>query len=202
MAKTRIARRAPAHVATEGLERNAGRRDRGDEIDPQAIIDAKMNRVIVEGVVHPVDSHADARHLPDDPILHRMPMARDGQMNDMAVFCEQVIDGPAYVRVYDQDGPVMEKEREVPVEVLLVSDDWSNFPIFRVTKGQRLRFEVDNVRTFPENMSALEKAANTGSETLSIMGVWLTAMYFARGGNRGTGHQSERPDPPGTPRAG
>lgn len=199
MSSTRQARKPPAHVSTEGLSRNAGRRDREEDIDPQVLIDAKMHRVIIEGVSHPVCSYSDGLHIPNENILHKMPIARDGQMNDMAIFCEQVIDGPAYVRVYDQDGLVLDRERELPVEVLLVSDDWANFPIFRVTKGQRLRFEIDNVRTFPENMSPVDKLANTGSDTLSVIGAWLAGMYFARGGNRGTGLQSERPAPPRTP---
>lgn len=200
MTGTRQARKPPGHVATQGLSRNAGRRDRGEEIDPQVLIDKMMLRVQVEGVVHPIWFYRPIQMLPGGPIMHKMPIARDGQMNDMAIFCEQVIDGPAYVRVYDQDGPVMEKDREtVPVEVLLVSDDWANFPIFKVTKGQRLRFEIDNVRTFPENMSAADKLANTGSDALEVRGIWLTGMYFARGGNRGTGLQSTRPAPPRTP---
>lgn len=200
MAKTRQSRKPPGHVATQGLSRNAGRRDREEDIDPQVLIDAKLHRVILEGVSHPIGFHSESNPLPDFDILHRMPIARDGQMNDLAIFCEQVIDGPAYVRVYDQDGLVMEKDREaVPVEVLLVSDDWANFPIFTVTKGQRLRFEIDNVRTFPENMSPADKLTNTGSDTLQVIGAWLTGMYFARGGNRGTGLQSTRPVPPRTP---
>ena len=159
-----------------------------------------MHRVILEGVAHPVGFYSDSNIFPDAEVLYRFPIARDGQMNDMAIFCEQTIDGPAYLRVYDQNGQVMEKDREsVPVEALLVSGDWANLPIFRVTKGQRLLFEIDNVRTFPENMSPADKLANTGSETLEVRGIWLTAMYFARGGNRGTGHQSTRPAPPRTP---
>ena len=198
MSGTRKGRRAPGHVATQGLERNAGRRDREEDIDPQVLIDRAMQRVIVEGVVHPIYLFA-SHHFPGGTEIYNVPVPRDGQMNDMAIFCEQVIDGPAYVRVYDQDGLVLDRERELPVEVLLASDDWANFPIFRVRKGQRLRFEIDNVRTFPENMSPVDKLANTGSENLSLVRVWLTGMYFARGGNRGTGHQSERPAPPGTP---
>lgn len=202
MSATRKAQRRLPHTATDGLTRNAGSRTRGREVDPQALIDAKLLRVTLEGVSHPVDAHSEQNVLPDTPIIFSMPIPRDGQMNDMAIYCEQVIDGPAYARVYNQDGLVLDKERELPVEILLLSDDWANFPIFTVTKGERLRFEIDNVRTFPENMSPADKLANAGSDMLSVMGVWLTGMYFARGGNRGTGLQSERAAPPGTPRAG
>lgn len=202
MAATRKARRRPSHTNTDGLTRNAGSRTRGKEVDPQAIIDAKMERVILEGVSHPIDAHSDANALPDSPVVFRLPVPRNGQLNDASVFCEQVIDGPAYLRVYDQDGPLKEKERDLPVEVALISEDWANLPVFEVTQGQRIRFEIDNVRTFPENMPTADRDLATGSPTLAVMGAWIAGMYFAEGGNRGSGQRIERAASPRPPRAG
>ncbi len=201
MAATRKARRRPPHTYTDGLKRNAGLRSRGQEVDPEALVEAKMQRVILEGVSHPMDGHSDANALPDSPVVFSFPIPRNGQVNDAAVFCEQVIDGPAYLRVYDQDGPLKEKERDLPVEVALISADWANLPVFEVTKGQRIRFEIDNVRTFPENMSAADRDLETGSATLAVTGAWVTGMYFAEGGNRGSGQRVERTSSPRPPRA-
>ena len=192
--KTRQARKPASHTRTDGLERNAGIR-KPDDIDEAALLERYYIRVILQGVSHPIYFHADVLALPSGRTFYHLPVPRDGQINEMAVFCEQIIDGADDLRLYDQDGPVKDKKNDAPIEVSLNNADWAIFPVFEVHKGQRIRFDVDNLRTFPENMQASDIAANTGSQALSLFGVWLSAMYFAEGGNRGSGQQLTRIPP-------
>lgn len=195
MGTTRIAKKPLAHSTTDGLTRNAGVRPT-DDIDEAALIDRKLLRVRLEGVSHPVSNVAPTLVLPGTDSVHRMAIARNGQINELAVWCDQIIDGPAYLRVYDQDGPVKD-QNDQPVQIDLKSDDWATATLFEVTKGQRLKFVLDNVKVWPGNVRPEDIPALTGSDNLSIIGAWLTCMYFAEGGNRGSGQESTRALPEG-----
>ncbi|KKL96088.1 hypothetical protein LCGC14_1847970 [marine sediment metagenome] len=198
--KTRTARRIAPHQATDGLKRNAGLRvGDGEEVDLEKAEALLRKKVILDGVSHPIYFDREMFTMPTDTTLYQMAMPRVGQVNEMAVFCDQIIDGPAYLRVYDQTGPVLSKANEEPVEVLLLNNEWAIVPAFKVRQGQRIRFNVDNVFTFPENMKPEDIALATGSPNLSLMGIWIVGMYFAKGGNSGAGQQPSRPTPPGAP---
>lgn len=196
MATTRIAKKQPAHVATDGLSRNAGVRPT-DDIDEALLIERKLLRVILEGVSHPVNNVVTTLVLPGTDSVHRMAIARNGQINELAVWCDQIIDGPAYLRVYDQDGPVKDKDDQ-PVQIDLKSNDWATAAVFVVAKGQRLRFVLDNVKTWPGNVRPEDIPALTGSDNLSVIGAWLTCMLFSEGGNRGSGQEPTRSLPDGS----
>ena len=196
MGRTRIAKKPLAHTATDGLSRNAGVRPEPDEAADEALIRAKLLRVVLEGVSHPITSVKATLVLPGEPILHTMGIARSGQINELSVWCDQIIDGPAYLRVYNQDGPVQD-ENDRPIQIDLMSDDWATANVFKVTKGQRLRFVLDNEKDWEGNVRPEDIPALTGSDNLSIIGVWLTCMYFAEGGNRGASQKSTRSLPPG-----
>lgn len=195
--KTRQARRRAPHQATDGLKRNAGRRSatpEGDLIKAESLL---RQKVILEGVATPIEFHKDIHTMPADITLFQMAVPREGQINELGIFCEQIIDGPAYLRVYDELGPVIYEQDGLPVEVMLLSDEWATVPNFKVRAGQRIRFDVDNVYTFPENMKPADIAIATGSPTLSLMGIWVTGMHFAKGGNSGAGQQPTRAASPG-----
>lgn len=197
--KTRRARRIASHQATDGLTRNAGLRDSGEEVDLEKAERLLRKKVILDGVSHPFQFDREIFTMPTDTTLYKMAIPRDGQVNEMAVFCEQIIDGPAYLRVYDQIAPVLDKQNEQPVEVLLLNNEWATVPAFKVRQGQQIRFNVDNVFTFPENMKPEDIALATGSPNLSLAGIWIAGMYFAKGGNSGAGQQPSRATPAGPP---
>ena len=197
--KTRIAKKIATHQQTDGLARNAGIRPTEDDDGIRRLAESQLlQKVILDGVVHPFQFYKETHISPGDITLYQTPIPRDGQVNEMAVFCEQIIDGPAYLRAYDRSGTVKDKENDEPIEVLLKSNEWAVVPIFLVSKGQMIKFNVDNVRTFPGNMRSEDIAIETGSPNLSLSGVWIAGMYFAKGGNLGPGQQPSRPTSSGS----
>lgn len=196
MPSTRRAKKRPRHANTDGLERNAGRRP--DPKDPdQAAIDRSVTRVIVSGFRHPLEAQPMDILLGTNDIIFRLAVPRDGQMNDLSIFSEQVIDGPAYAAVFDQAGQMKDVDGKL-VEWELRNNDVAPGPKFKVTTGQRIRFIVRNVKDFtdvrPEDIPGL-----TGSSTLEVIGAWLSGVYFAKGGGNvvASGTKSTRALPAG-----
>ena len=185
-------------AATDGAKRPRTRKP--PKLSPNDAAKAAMHRVRIEGVVHPIYGFIpDIVLLPGVPSnFLKIPIPRVGQFNEMAVYAEQVVDGPAFVKIYDaNEDKFLQDEKERDIEARIKSDDWSNFPVFKVKRGMRLSFQVVNQPTFPTNMSVDDRAALTGSDTLSVIGLWFSGMYFAKGANRGDGQQPERPPTPG-----
>jgi len=179
----------PPHAATDGLTRNAGRRPPREDIE-QWVIDQKVKRVIVRGYSHPITTEPVDIQLPDDYSVFSMGVARKGGFYNLSVFCEQIVDGPAYLRVYNQDG-IMKDAADKNMEFALVSDDWASGELFALEQGDRLRFRVDNVRDF-SNERPDDIALLTGSPTLSIAGTWITGVYWAEGSDLGSDQQPTR----------
>lgn len=186
---TRFAQRSP-ELDPERTERNHAVKAAPAVVEPAS--DPVQAQIEAEGFSHPVSFYRATVVLPKDNPLYRWAAPRDGQINELSVFIEMSVDGPVYVRAVNpakMKAPILD-DKWFSIEKQLVVGEWVTLPTFRVEQGDRLDLVISNEPySFDKSVTDEQRKAAIGSENLMISGVWVTFMYFAKGGNRGAGQE-------------
>lgn len=177
----------PTRFGRRSQSDTSGQRSCGRRVAPdQGALDVHhaVQRVIVEGHSVPFTSHVEHAVLPMASSLAKMYVPRDGQINELSIHVGLITDGPAYLRVVDvATNQIIARGQFKSADVMTVDS-------FDVSKGQRLDFVITNLP--PADTQPAKVKAMTGSASVSLTDIWISFMYFAKGGNDGPGQASTR----------
>lgn len=182
----------PTRFAERHAELDPGRTERNAGKRPSLSKDVPFVPVVpVEKVSsYPVNFYRASVVLPKDNPLFRYATIRAGEVKELSLFVDSVLDGPAYVRVIDvATGDTMLDKDKVLLERRLMSAEWVVLPPFDVVQGQRFDLVIVNEPYSGEKAKNDEQKEVTGSANLMVSSIWIAFMYFAKGGNRGAGQE-------------